>query len=211
MILAHVNTLRMHLHERWAFTVTPVSVRDWWSMPTHRDKKHCYCLLSELATVQNSTTTYKVHLEDFLVSEMTLFYLFLLAAEPSCLWGYVLIKCLLVFFPAAVGIWQESRRQIWQDSCGETWMSFIVLLWTLEISPWQTNRQTGRQTDTWVVRQPEPSTAEVPPPLLLDVFFQGTVEDEYEQTWRKTERGLSKSFKQCSCCSVSIHPIMMWL
>lgn len=105
----------------------------------------------------------------------------LLAAKPSSLRFYILIKRLL-FFSAAVGTWQESRRQIWQDSCGETWMSFIVLFWPFRIDP-----RRSRQAGTWVVWQPESSAAEVSPPLLLHVFFQGTVEDEYEQTWKKKE------------------------
>lgn len=40
----------------------------------------------------------------------------------------------------------------------------------------------GCLTPVWVVREPELAAAEVPPPLLLHIFFQSTVEDKYEET-----------------------------
>lgn len=85
---------------------------------------------------------------------------------------FLIKRPFISFFYAAVGTSLGSGRQIWEGR------RELALTW---------KRQTDRW-DTWVVWQLESATAEVSLPLLLHIFFQGAVENKYEEAWKQTGR-----------------------
>lgn len=115
----------------------------------------------------DSTSWDWAHLEEFLGLS------FLLPMKPWRLSFYIFNKTsFYFFFYAAVGTSLGSGRQTWEGR------RELALTW---------KRQTDRW-DTWVVWQLESATAEVSLPLLLHIFFQGAVENKYEEAWKQTNR-----------------------
>lgn len=128
----------------------------------------------------DSTSWDWAHLEEFLGLS------FLLPMKPWRLSFYIFNKTsFYFFFYAAVGTSLGSGRQTWEGR------RELALTW---------KRQTDRW-DTWVVWQLESATAEVSLPLLLHIFFQGAVENKYEEAWKQTDRVI---LPQQTCWQVKI-------